>query len=150
MEPGAAPNNRPASHRDVVGKVQVVGGKNAGHGDEEPEGTEERTLEAKNIIIATGSRPKSLPMLQIDGDRVWSSDHAVYAASAPRSIGIIGAGAIGMEFADVFASFGSEVTIIEALDRVLPLEDAESSKAVARAYKKRKIKLICSLSFLCR
>ncbi|MFO7894720.1 MAG: dihydrolipoyl dehydrogenase [Longimicrobiales bacterium] len=124
------------------GKVEVVTGKNAGHGDEEPEGGEETTLEAENIIIATGSRPKSLPMLEIDGDRVWSSDHAVYAESAPKSIAIIGAGAIGMEFADVFASFGSEVTIIEALERVLPMEDEESSKAVARAYKKRKMKLM--------
>jgi dihydrolipoamide dehydrogenase len=125
------------------GKVEVTPGKNAGHGDEGPgKDGEKRTLEAKNIILATGSRPKSLPMLEIDGDRVWSSDHAVYAAKAPASIGIIGAGAIGMEFADVFASFGSEVTVIEALDRVLPLEDEESSKVVARAYKKRGIKLL--------
>jgi dihydrolipoamide dehydrogenase len=125
------------------GKVEVTPGKNPGHGDEEPSGEgEKRSLEADNIILATGSRPKSLPMLQIDGDRVWSSDHAVFAEKAPRSIGIIGAGAIGMEFADVFAAFGSEVTIIEALDRVLPLEDEESSKAVARAYKKRKMTLL--------
>jgi len=98
-----------------------------------------RTLSAKHIIIATGSRPKSLPMLKIDGERVWSSDHAVYAPATPESIAIIGAGAIGMEFADVFASFGSKVTIIEALERVLPMEDEESSKVVERAYKKRKI-----------
>jgi dihydrolipoamide dehydrogenase len=125
------------------GRVEVVPGKNAGHGGESPEKDgEKRTIEAKNIIIATGSRPKSLPMLKIDGDRVWSSDHAVFAPKAPASIGIIGAGAIGMEFADVFAAFGSEVTVIEALDRVLPLEDAESSKAVARAYKKRGITLL--------
>ncbi len=129
----------------IVGKgqVEVEPGKNAGHGDEAPESKgEKRTLQAKNIIVATGSRPKSLPMLKIDGDRVWSSDHAVYAPEVPKSIGIIGAGAIGMEFADVFASFGSEVTIIEALDRILPLEDEESSKAVARAYKKRGITLM--------
>ncbi|HSH46602.1 MAG TPA: FAD-dependent oxidoreductase, partial [Longimicrobiales bacterium] len=120
------------------GKVEVDPGKNAGHGDEAPEGKgEKKTLETRNIILATGSRPRSLPMLKIDGDRVWSSDHAVYAPEAPRSIAIIGAGAIGMEFADVFSSFGSEVTIIEALDRVLPQEDAEASKVVARAYQKR-------------
>jgi dihydrolipoamide dehydrogenase len=124
------------------GTVQVVAGKNAGHGDEPAEGGKERTLETENIIIATGSRPKSLPMLKIDGDRVWSSDHAVYAEKAPKSIAIIGAGAIGMEFADVFAAFGSEVTLIEALDRVLPLEDEESSKALARAYKKRGMTLM--------
>ncbi|MEJ2218222.1 MAG: dihydrolipoyl dehydrogenase [Gemmatimonadota bacterium] len=121
------------------GKIEVVGGKNAGHGDEKPAKAEKRTLTAKHIIIATGSRPKSLPMLKIDGDRVWSSDHAVYAPATPESIAILGAGAIGMEFADVFASFGAKVTIIEALDRVLPLEDEESSKVLERAYKKRKI-----------
>jgi dihydrolipoamide dehydrogenase len=125
------------------GKVQVEPGRHVGHGDEDPSSEgEKRTLEAKHIIIATGSKPKSLPMLKIDGDRVWSSDHAVFATETPKSIGIIGAGAIGMEFADVFASFGSEVTIIEALDRILPIEDEESSKAVARAYKKRGMKLL--------
>jgi dihydrolipoamide dehydrogenase len=125
------------------GQVEVVPGKSAGHGDEPAEeGGDSRTIEAKNIILATGSRPKSLPMLEIDGDRVWSSDHAVFADKAPKSIAIIGAGAIGMEFADVFAAFGSDVTVIEALDRVLPLEDEESSKVVARAYKKRGITLM--------
>ncbi len=125
------------------GKVEVEPGRSVGHGGEEPtsEG-EKRTIEAKNIILATGSKPKSLPMLKIDGDRVWSSDQAVFATEAPKSIAIVGAGAIGMEFADVFDAFGSEVTIIEALDRVLPLEDEESSKAVARAYKKRGITLM--------
>src|SRR5688500_7162958 len=84
------------------GKVEVVGGRHAGHGDEKPaKGGASRTLTAKNIIIATGSRPRSLPMLKIDGKLVWSSDHAVFAQEAPKTIGIIGAGAIGMEFADV-------------------------------------------------
>jgi len=125
------------------GKVEVEPGVNAGHANEEPTSKgKKRTIEAKNIILATGSRPKSLPMLKIDGERVWSSDQAVFASKAPKSIAIVGAGAIGMEFADVFSAFGSEVTIIEALDRVLPLEDEESSKAVARAYKKRGITLM--------
>ncbi len=119
------------------GKVEVDPSKNAGHGDEKAGKGKKQTLEAKNIIVATGSRPKSLPMLKIDGDRVWSSDHAVYAPESPKSIAIVGAGAIGMEFADVFASFGSDVTVIEALDRVLPQEDAEASKLVARSYEKR-------------
>lgn len=120
--------------------VEVDPGTNAGHGDEKPgKGGDKRTLEAKHIIIATGSRPKSLPMLEIDGSNVWSSDHAVFAKKAPKTIGIIGAGAIGMEFADVFASFGSKVYLIEALDRILPLEDADASKLLARLYKKRGI-----------
>ncbi|HEX7051405.1 MAG TPA: dihydrolipoyl dehydrogenase [Longimicrobiales bacterium] len=125
------------------GKVEVDPGKNAGHGDEAPgKGGKKRTLEAKHIIIATGSRPRSLPILKIDGDRVWSSDHAVFAQAPPQTIGIIGAGAIGMEFADVFASFGSKVYLIEAMDRILPLEDPDASKLLARAYKKRGIEVL--------
>ena len=125
------------------GKVEVIPGKNAGHGDEAPEkGGEKRTLTAKNIIIATGSRPKSLPMLKIDGKQIWSSDHAVFAEKIPESIAVIGAGAVGMEFADVFASFGSKVTVIEALDRVLPNEDKDASELVAKAYKKRGIDVL--------
>jgi len=102
----------------------------------------ERTLEAKHIIIATGSRPRSLPILQIDGDRVLSSDHAVFPEAAPATLGIIGAGAIGMEFADVYASFGTKVTLIEAMDRILPLEDEDSSALLARLYRKRGIDVL--------
>jgi dihydrolipoamide dehydrogenase len=96
-----------------------------------------RELTAKNIILATGSRPKSLPMLKIDGDRVWSSDQAVFPAAAPATLGIVGAGAIGMEFADVYSAFGTKVTIIEALEQVLPLEDAECAAIVEKSYRKR-------------
>lgn len=125
------------------GKVEVDPAKNAGHGDEKPAAKgEKRTLTAKNIIIATGSRPRSIPILKIDGDRIWSSDHAVFATKAPASIAIIGCGAIGMEFADVFNSFGSKVTLIEALDRVLPLEDKEASAVVEKSFKKRGIDVL--------
>jgi dihydrolipoamide dehydrogenase len=95
------------------------------------------TYEAPHIILATGSRPRSLPFLQIDGDRIWSSDHALFVKEAPKTMAIVGSGAIGMEFADIFQSYGSEVTILEALDRVLPLEDADVSKHVEKVYKKR-------------
>jgi dihydrolipoyl dehydrogenase len=97
----------------------------------------DRTISAKHIILATGSRPKSLPMLKIDGDRVWSSDTAVFPAGAPATLGIIGAGAIGMEFADVYNAFGSKVTIIEALPQILPLEDKDSAAVIDKAYRKR-------------
>jgi dihydrolipoamide dehydrogenase len=96
-----------------------------------------KTLSAKHIIIATGSRPRNLPILKVDGERVWSSDQAVFPAGAPKTLGIIGAGAIGMEFADVYNAFGTKVTIIEALDQVLPLEDKDSAAAVEKSYKKR-------------
>ena len=95
------------------------------------------TLEALHIILATGSRPRSLPFLQIDGDRIWSSDHALFVKEAPKTMAIVGSGAIGMEFADIFASYGTSVTIIEALDRVLPLEDEDVSKHVEKVYRKR-------------
>jgi dihydrolipoamide dehydrogenase len=97
----------------------------------------DRTLTGKHIILATGSRPKSLPILKIDGNRVWSSDTAVFPDAMPATLGIIGAGAIGMEFADVYNAFGSKVTIIEALDQVLPLEDRDSANVIDKAYRKR-------------
>lgn len=99
----------------------------------------ERTITGKNIILATGSRPKSLPILKIDGERVWSSDQAVFPDNAPATLGIIGAGAIGMEFADVYNAFGTKVTVIEALEQVLPLEDKECAAVVEKSYKKRGI-----------
>ncbi len=96
-----------------------------------------QTLEAKHIVVATGSRPKDLPFLKIDHDKVWDSTDAMMAEAPPASLAIIGAGAIGCEFADVHAAFGAKVTIIEALDRILPLEDRDCSAVVEKAYKKR-------------
>jgi dihydrolipoamide dehydrogenase len=98
-----------------------------------------RTIEAPHIIIATGSRPRDLPMLEIDEERIWSSTGALFQVQAPQSLAVVGAGAVGMEFADIYNAYGSQVHVIEMLDRVLPLEDEESSAAVARSYKKRKM-----------
>ncbi len=98
---------------------------------------EKRTLFSKHIILATGSRPKDLPTLKIDEDRVISSTGALTQGSAPASLAVIGAGAVGVEFADVFNAYGTEVTIIEALDRVLPIEDADCSAIVEKAFKRR-------------
>jgi len=122
-------------------KVELVTGwaRLAGKGTVEVEGKEGRSLTSPNIILATGSRPKSLPILKIDGDRVWSSDQAVFPGELPGSLGIIGAGAIGMEFADVYNAFGTKVTLIEALEQVLPLEDAECAAVVDKSYRKRGI-----------
>ncbi|MBI4545840.1 MAG: dihydrolipoyl dehydrogenase [Gemmatimonadetes bacterium] len=114
------------------GKVRVEGGEG------------ERLLEAKHVILATGSRPKDLPILKADGRRVWNSDHAVFPEKAPASLAIIGAGAVGMEFADIYASFGSAVTIIEALDRVLPVEDKDASAAVEKSFRKRGTEVLVS------
>jgi dihydrolipoamide dehydrogenase len=108
------------------GKVEVDGGEG-----------NKSVYEADHVIIATGSRPRDLPVLKIDEDRVWSSTGALMRQEAPESLFIVGAGAIGMEFADVYASYGTKVTMVEALDRILPLEDAEISRFMERTYKKR-------------
>ncbi|MEX0979580.1 MAG: dihydrolipoyl dehydrogenase, partial [Gemmatimonadota bacterium] len=89
------------------------------------------------VIVATGSRPRDLPILKIDGERIWSSTDALMQTKAPKTLAVVGAGAVGMEFADVFSAYGSEVTIIEALDRVLPVEDKECSDVIAKSFKKR-------------
>ncbi len=136
----AAAGNKGVGFLFKKNKITSIDGwaRLAGNGKVEVEKDGKKTsYSAKHIVLATGSRPRSLPMLKIDGDRVWSSDQAVFAPEAPKRIAIIGAGAIGMEFADVFAAFGSEVTIVEALDQVLPLEDKDSAQVVERSYKKR-------------
>ncbi len=114
-------------------------GRLAGKGKVEVEDGDGKrtTYAADHVIIATGSRPRDLPTLKIDEKRIWSSTGALMQTEAPRSLFIVGAGAIGMEFADVYASYGTKVTIVEALDRILPLEDAEVSKFMERTYKKR-------------
>ena len=98
----------------------------------------------KAVIIATGSRVKGIPQigLEINKTTVISSDEALFLEKAPASMAIVGAGAVGMEFADVFNAFGSKVTLIEALPRILPLEDAEASDALAKSYKKRGIDVL--------
>ncbi len=101
-----------------------------------------QTITAEHIILATGSRPRDLPFLKIDHDRVWDSTDAMLAKEPPKTLAIIGAGAIGCEFADVHASFGTEVTIIEALDRLLPLEDKDCSAVVEKSYRKRGMQIL--------
>jgi dihydrolipoamide dehydrogenase len=103
------------------------------------------TLEAKKaVVIATGSRVKGIPQigLEINKTTVISSDEALLMEKVPASLAIIGAGAVGMEFADIFNAFGVPVTLIEALPRILPLEDAEASTELAKSYRKRGITVI--------
>ena len=98
----------------------------------------------KAVVIATGSRVKGIPQigLEINKTTVISSDEALLMEKVPASLAIVGAGAVGMEFADIFNAFGVKVTLIEALPRILPLEDAEASDALAKSYKKRGIEVI--------
>jgi dihydrolipoamide dehydrogenase len=105
------------------------------------------TIEGGHIVLATGSAPKSLPGLDIDGDRVISSDHALVLDRVPSSVVILGGGVIGVEFASVWRSFGAEVTIVEALPHLLPLEEETSSKRLERAFRKRGIKFELGVRF---
>ncbi|MDE2782740.1 MAG: dihydrolipoyl dehydrogenase [Gemmatimonadota bacterium] len=105
---------------------------------------EKQVISARDIIIATGSRPRSLPFLQIDEERIWSSTGALFQDEAPETLVVVGAGAVGMEFADIYNAYGTKVTVIEALDRVLPLEDKDCSRTVATAFKKRKMDIFTS------
>jgi len=102
----------------------------------------DRKLEAKNLIIATGSTPRSLPGIEIDGKRIITSDHAVHAASLPKSVAIIGGGAVGVEFATFYHQMGVEkVIVIEALERLVPLEDEEVSAVLHKAFEKAGIEV---------
>ena len=98
----------------------------------------------KAVVIATGSRVKGIPPIGLDINKttVISSDEALFLEKAPATLAVIGAGAVGCEFADIFNAFGSKVTLIEALPKILPLEDAESSDMVAKSYKKRGIDVL--------
>jgi len=95
--------------------------------------------DGRHVVLATGSTPKSLPGLDIDGHRVITSDHALLLERVPASVVVLGGGVIGCEFASVWKSFGAEVTIVEALPHLVPLEDEQASKGLERAFRKRKI-----------
>jgi dihydrolipoamide dehydrogenase len=103
--------------------------------------------EAEHVVLATGSGPKSLPGLEIDGERVITSDHALVLDRVPGSVVILGGGVIGVEFASVWRSFGAEVTIVEMLPQLLPLEDETSAKLLQRAFRRRGIKFELGAKF---
>jgi dihydrolipoamide dehydrogenase len=104
-----------------------------------PEGPDR--IVARAAIVATGSEPRSLPGIAIDEDRVLSSTGAVQREEAPRSLVIVGAGAVGVEFADVYSAYGTSVTLLEALPRILPIEDEEVSAQLTRSFTRRGIAL---------
>ena len=101
----------------------------------------------KNVILATGSYPRTLPGLEIDGTQIVTSEEAMKFDYVPKSVIVLGGGVIGCEFASVWNSFGSEVTIVEGLPRLVALEDESSSKLLERAFRKRKINLVTGVKF---
>ena len=111
------------------GKVEVVEG-------------DKQTLEAKEIIIATGSSPRSVPAVTIDHTRIITSDEAIHLKEVPKSLVIMGSGAVGVEFASIYRRFGSEVTIIELVKRVVPVEDEAVSAELEKSFKKQGITVL--------
>ncbi len=109
----------------AAGKVTITSDK----GDEK--------LEAKNIIIATGARARDLPFAPADGKRIWTYRHAMVPTEMPKKLLVIGSGAIGIEFASFYNDMGAEVTVVEMLDRVVPVEDADVSTFLEKALKKQ-------------
>ncbi len=103
-------------------------------------GTE--TLTAKNIILATGARARELPGLEADGDLVWSYRHALVASRMPKKLLVIGSGAIGIEFASFFNTLGADTTVVEVMDRILPVEDAEIGAFARKQFVKQGMKIL--------
>ncbi len=108
-----------------AGKLEVTGEK----------GT--TTLEAKHIIVATGARARDLPFAKADGDRIWTYRHAMVPPAMPTRLLVIGSGAIGIEFASFYNDMGADVTVVEMLDRIVPVEDADVSAFLEKSLKKQ-------------
>ncbi|MEO8909555.1 MAG: dihydrolipoyl dehydrogenase [Gemmatimonadaceae bacterium] len=108
------------------------------------DGKEEKHEAKKAVVISTGSRVKGLPQigLELNKTTVLSSDEVLVLEKAPKTMAVVGAGAVGCEFADVFSSFGTQITLIEALPVILPLEDADCSAELTKSFKKRKIDVL--------
>ncbi len=100
-----------------------------------------QTIEARYVMVATGSTARTLPGVEFDGKRIVSNREILDLPEIPKSLVVVGSGAVGVEFASIYRSFGTEVTILEALPRIVPLEDAEISAELEKAYRKRGIKM---------
>ena len=131
-------------------KVKVFDGRGRLAGDGkvrvEQEGGQVAELQARNVVVATGARPRSLPGIEPDGERIWTYKEALVPDAMPGSILVIGSGAIGIEFASFYRNLGAEVTVVEILDRVLPLEDEEISALAEKAFRKQGMKIHTSAS----
>ena len=103
-----------------------------------------QSLTARNIILATGARARVLPGLEPDGNLIWTYKEALQPNTMPKSLLVVGSGAIGIEFASFFNALGSEVTVVEVMDRVLPVEDAEVSKFAQKSFEKQGMRILTS------
>jgi dihydrolipoamide dehydrogenase len=117
----------------IAGEAKFPGGNKVVVGDKE--------YTAKNIVLATGARARTMPGLEPDGKLIWTYREAMVPASFPKSLLVVGSGAIGIEFASFYRTLGAEVTVVEILDRVLPVEDEEISAFAAKAFAKQGMKI---------
>jgi len=138
--------SRGVGHLLKKNKVTVVDGEArlAGKGEVTvtKDGKDVGTFEAPHIIVATGARARELPHLKADGKQIWTYRHAMVPESMPKSLLVIGSGAIGIEFASFYRTLGAEVTVVEMMDRILPVEDEEISGLAARAFEKQGMTLV--------
>jgi len=125
--------------KTIYGTAKINADKSVSVSDENGANTD--TITAKHVIIATGARPRLMPGIEVDKENVWTSTQAMMQQEAPKSLIIMGSGAIGVEFGYFYNAFNTEVTIIEYLDRIVPIEDKDISKELARNFKKSGIKL---------
>jgi dihydrolipoyl dehydrogenase len=127
----------------ITGTGRLLGGgKVEVKGDGPGDGAAAQVVEGKEIVVATGSTARSVPGIEIDRKRIITSDEAIHMATVPKSIAIMGSGAVGVEFASIFNRFGSQVTLIELLPRIVPLEDEAVSAELQRVFKKAKINVL--------
>jgi dihydrolipoamide dehydrogenase len=144
-----AKNSSGVSYLMKKNKVTVFNGfgKITGKGKIEVtyEDGQKETVEAKNIIIATGSVVRPIPGFEVDGKLVVNSDQILELNHVPKSMIVMGSGAVGVEFASVYSRFGCDTTVVELLDRIVPVEDADVSKELERSFKKRGIKCLTSV-----
>src|SRR5215472_7861566 len=125
-----------AAHIEKPGSIKITSG-----------GGSTEVLQSRNTIIATGSVVRSLPNLDIDGKQIIGSDEVLELSEIPKSMIVLGAGAVGVEFASMYSRFGSDVTLIELLPRILPIEDEEISAELAKSFKRQRIKVFTNASF---
>ena len=140
---GLMKKNKVAVH-EGVGTITAPGKLSVKQGDPGSGSGAGKTveLEAKTIIVATGARARDLPFAKADGERIWTYRHAMVPTEMPTRLLVVGSGAIGVEFASFYNDMGAEVTIVEMLDRILPVEDAEVSDFMHKALTKQGIKIL--------
>ncbi len=144
----AAQLNKGVGHLMKKNKVTVIDGRGRLDGPGKvvvkTNGKEAGAYKAKHVILATGARPRALPGLEPDGDKVWTYFEAMVPKEMPKSLLVIGSGAIGIEFASFYHTMGVEVTVVEILDQILPVEDAEIAAHARKRFEKQGIEIVTS------